>query len=85
MVNVALAIQLPRTARRDALFYCVELFDGSGLTAIQFFDGAQLELAKRSSVEAVRGRSASRARVIDDRGRLVFRPALPAPCPAVVR
>ena len=61
--------------RSPALFYCVELFDGSGLTAIQFFDGQELETAKRAAIEAIQSGTADSARILDDQARMVFRPA----------
>jgi hypothetical protein len=79
---IRVAIRRPVTVQRDALFYCVELFDDCGLTAIQFFDGDQLEVARRSAIDAIQCRQAERARILDDQARLVFRPALLAPCRA---
>jgi len=70
-------------SRREALFYCVELFDGQGLTAIQFFDGQDLESAKRTAIGAVQSGAADTARILDDRARMVFRPASRAPVTVV--
>jgi hypothetical protein len=64
---------------REALFYCVELLDGSELTAILFFDANQLESAKREAITAIQSGVAESARIIDDQSRLIFRPALRAP------
>lgn len=78
-MKIALASQRPAVKQRGARFYCVELFDGRAVTGIEFFDVHELPDARRSAVAAVQAGAAEHARITDDGGRLVFRPALRAP------
>jgi hypothetical protein len=82
-VKFKYARQQSTCIRRDALFYCVELFDGQGLTAIQFFDGQDLESAKCAAIGAIQSGAADIARILDDQARMVFRPASRAPATVV--
>ena len=78
-MKLALTGQSCTSPRREALFYCVELFDGSSIAAIQFFDAQQLESAKSAAIGAIQSGVADSARIIDDQSRMVFRPAARAP------
>ena len=78
-MKLALASQRPAVRQRGARFYCVELFDGWTVTGIEFFDVHELPDARRSAVAAVQRGIAEHARITDDAGRLVFRPAFRAP------
>ena len=70
-MKIAIA-ELPRAARRrESLFYCVELFDKSGLAEVQFFDSNELDRAKVSAIASIQSGAVETARVIDDGGRLV--------------
>ena len=82
-MKLALSGQPCTSPRREALFYCVELFDGCKLTAIQFFDAQQLEGAKSAAIGAIRSGLADSARIIDDQSSLIFRPASRAPAKTV--
>ena len=82
-MNLGFARQQWTYSRREALFYCVELFDGQGLTAIQFFDGQDLEIAKHTAIAAVQSGAADTARILDDQARMAFRPASRAPVTVV--
>lgn len=74
-MKLALASQCSAVKRKAALFYCVELFEGRDLAGIAFFEVHELPEARQSAIDAVQAGAAGHARITDDEGRLVFRPA----------
>ena len=79
VLKLALAGQCSAVQRKAVRFYCVELFDNCKLAGIEFFEVDELPQARESAIDAVQAGAAGHARITDDEGRLVFRPASRAP------